>query len=334
MLFINYDKSLATKLGVTREQLERILENAEDYYEQLTLHDPAKPDKPRNVVDVSGILRTLQSRFYRRLLLPRLPVSPFSHGGVCGRNIKTNFVPHANSAFVFKADISNFYPSIHRVRVYRLFVEQFRCVPNVARLCTKLCTYDNHLALGLVTSPILADQVLNPIDVRIDGACRKVGLVYTRFVDDITISGPYDLKKSGVPRLVGDILRENGFRIHPEKRQFGKLVDGMAVTGIRLNQRKHLDVQHEYADELERQLAAANSLERGERIERPYYTKAQISGRVHFVRWVNPDRGAKLLRQYRSIRWSAVEAAAKAQGLVVFKKQVTKRGQRPQPIKA
>jgi RNA-directed DNA polymerase len=334
MLFINYDKSLAAKLGVTRGQLERILENAENYYRQLTLHNPAKPDKPRNVVEVCGVLRTLQSRLYRRLLLPRLPVSPFSHGGVLGRTIKTNFLPHANSVFVFKADISNFYPSIHRGRVYRLFVEQFCCVPNVARLCTKLCTYDNHLALGLVTSPILANQVLNPIDERIDGACRKAGLVYTRFVDDITISGPYDLKKSGVPKLVGDILRENGFRIHPEKQQFGKLVDGMAVTGVRLNRRKHLDVQREYADELERQLAAAKSLERGERIERPYYTRSQISGRVHFVCWINPSRGAELLRQYRSIRWSAVEATAKLQKLVVCAKQITKRGQKPEPIRA
>lgn len=334
MLFISYDKALAAKLRVTRERLEQILENSEKYYEQLVLHDPAKPEKPRNVVDVRGILRTLQSRLYRGILLPRLPVSPFSHGGVCGRNIVTNFVPHANSAFVFKADISNFYPTIHRSRVYKLFVEQFHCVPNVARLCTKLCTYDNHLALGLVTSPILANQVLNPIDMRINGVCRKVGLVYTRFVDDITISGSYNLEKSGVPRLVGDILRENGFRAHPDKKQFGKLVDGISITGIRLNRRKHMDVQREYADELEQQLADAKSLERGERIDRPYYTRAQISGRVHFVCWINHNRRAKLLRQYRGIRWSDVETAAKAQELVVFKKQVLKRGQKPQPIRA
>jgi RNA-directed DNA polymerase len=161
-----------------------------------------------------------------------------------------------------------------------------------------------------------------------------VGLVYTRFVDDITISGAYDLEKSGVPRLIGDILRESGFRVHPRKREFGKLVDGIAITGIRLNCRGHLDVQREYADELERQLAAARSLERGERIECPYYTRAQISGRVHFVCWINPNRGAKLLREYRSIRWSAVEAAAKAQELVDCKKQITKRGEKPRVIRA
>ena len=334
MLFINYDKSLATKLGVSREQLECILANYDDYCEKLTLHNPAKPEKPRDVLNVRGILRTLQCRLYRKLLLPRLPVSPFSHGGVCGRNIRTNFIAHANSAFVFKADISNFYPTIHRGRVYTLFTKQFRCVPNVARLCTRLCTYDNHLALGLVTSPILANQVLNPIDTRIYGACRKAGLVYTRFVDDITISGRYNLKDSGVPRLVGDILRESGFRAHPDKQEFGKLIDGMAITGIRRNRRGHLDVQHEYADEIERQLATAKQLERGERAECPYYTRAQISGRVHFVRWINPGRGTKLLRKYRSICWSAVEATAKLQGLVVCVKQTTKRGQKPQPIMA
>ena len=49
MLFINYDKALATKLGVTREHLEQILENSEDYYAQLDLHDPAAAiDMPRH----------------------------------------------------------------------------------------------------------------------------------------------------------------------------------------------------------------------------------------------------------------------------------------------
>ncbi len=334
MLFIRYDKALARKLGVSRDRLQRVLERAEEYYEELRLHDPAKPEKPRNVVDVRGVLRLLQSRFYRRVLLSKLPISPYSHGGVRGRHIKTNFAPHAQSVFVFKTDISNFYPSIHHTRVYRLFLDRFECVPNVARLCTRLCTYEHHLALGLITSPILADQMLTPVDRRIGAACNKAGLVYTRFVDDLTISGPYDLRHSGIPRLIGRILEEHGLAVNPQKNQFGRLADGISITGIRLSRRGRPDVKREYADEVKRQLQDARSLERGDHIERPYYTKGQIAGRIYFILWINPQRGRRLLHTYRKIRWSVVEAQARAQGLVVCRKQLTKRGQSPKPIRA
>ena len=56
------------------------------------------------------------------------------------------------------------------------------------------------LALGLITSPILADQMMDCVDDRIGGACRKAGLVYTRYVDDLTISGPYDLEQKRLRR--------------------------------------------------------------------------------------------------------------------------------------
>jgi len=334
MLFIRYDKSLARTLGVSRGRLQRVLERAEGYYEKLRLHDPAKPEKPRDVVDVRGVLRLMQSRFYRRVLLPKLPISPYSHGGVRGRHIKTNFGPHAESVFVFKADVSNFYPSIHHTRVYRLFLDRFECVPNVARLCTRLCTYEHHLALGLITSPILADQVLAEVDRRIGTACEKAKLVYTRFVDDLTISGPYDLQNSGIPTLISRILEEHGLSVNAQKNEFGRLADGISITGIRLSRGGRPDVNREYADEVKRQLEDSVSLERGDRIERPYYTKEQIAGRIYFILWINRQRGRRLLETYRRIRWSAVETQARAQGLVVSRKQLTKRGQSPKPIRA
>ena len=104
-----------------------------------------------------------------RFSCPSCSVSDFSHGGVRGRHIKTNVEPHLKSTFVFTTDISNFYPTISHNRVYRLFSRDFCCSPDVAESAPRLCTYKHHLALGLITSPILADQVIAPIDARIGG---------------------------------------------------------------------------------------------------------------------------------------------------------------------
>lgn len=324
MLRIRQIKHLAHRLGVTVRVLEKIAEAPERWCEELVLLDPAKPAKPRDVLNVRGQLRQLQSRMLRSILLPALPVSQYSHGGVRRRHIKTNLEPHLVSTFVFTTDISDFYPSISHSRVYRLFAGAFECSPDVARICTRLCTYDHHLALGLITSPILADQVMHRIDERIGRACRQAKLVYTRYVDDLTISGGYDLEKSGFAALVQRILAEHGFVVNPGKHRFGRLEAGTAITKIRVN-RGHPDVRREYLTELERQLTDALRLAAGGDFDGPYYSEGQIWGRIQFVYWVNPGRRRTLVRQFRAIQWNKVREEAERRGLVAAKKTLTKR---------
>ena len=323
MLRIRQVKHLAHRLGVTVKVLEKVAETPKRWCEELELHDPARPTKKRDVLNVRGQLREMQSRMLRNVLLPALPVSEFSHGGVRGRNIKTNVEPHLKSPFVFTTDISAFFPSISNSRVYRLFAGAFECSPDVARFCTRLCTYEHHLALGLITSPILADQVLAEVDERIAEACRSAGLVYTRYVDDLTISGSFDLQRSGFPGLFERILMEHGLHINPDKHCLGRIT-GVPITKIRVN-RGHLDVRREYLAEVERQLADAARLAAGGQFNGPYYTQGQLCGRVQFVCWVNPSRRRTLVRQFRAIRWDKVSEEAKRRGLVASKKSLTKR---------
>jgi len=324
MLRIRQVKHLAHRLGVEVKTLEKVAETPERWCEELELHDPAKPTKIRNVLNVVGPLRSLQTRMLRDILLPALPVSKFNHGGVRGRHIKTNIEPHLDSTFVFTTDISNFYPSISHHRVYRLFCETCQCSPDVARICTRFCTHDHHLALGLITSPILADQMMSRVDPRIGSACQKAGLVYTRYVDDLTISGPYDLAKSGIPDLVQRILEEHGYLVKADKTQCGRLADGTPITKIRIN-RGHPDVRKDYLNELERQLGDAKSMASGGPFDGPYFTEGQIRGRIEFVCWVNPGRRRTLLRSFRAIAWDKVNSEAKNRGLVVTRKCLTRR---------
>lgn len=323
MLQIRQTKHLLSVLETTAGELASVLESPDRYYEELLLTDPAKPNKPRVVVNVTGAMRGFQSRLYRRVLLPKLQPSLHSHGGVRGRSIKTNAQPHLGSGYVFKTDIRNFYPSIHFRRVYRLFSERFECSPDVARICTRICTYRHHLALGLICSPILADQVLSRVDRRIGGACAKAGLTYTRFVDDVAISGPYNLEKAGFARIVEEILEKDGFQANPKKHIFGKLTDGLSITSL-IERRGHLDVRRDYLDELVRQLVDAASLGQDSEFHGPYYTPSQILGRVRFVCWVNPGRKRQLIAKYRSIRWKAVRRNARRRGYESVQKRLTR----------
>jgi hypothetical protein len=169
----------------------------------------------------------------------------------------------------------------------------------------------------------LANQVLALADERIGAACHRANLVYTRWVDDIVISGRFDLAGSGIRRLIGRVLRQNGFRTNPAKDECGTFADGLAVTQVRIRDGK-LDVQKHYYDELERQLVDAKNLARGGEFSGPYFTKAQIEGRVEFVRWVNPGRRNALRRKMHSVDWRAHELEAARRGYRIATKELRK----------
>lgn len=315
MLYLRRVEQLAEVLNTSAARLSRVADNTDKYVKEKTIVSPSKPGRSRQVICVTGALRGFQAALHSKLLLPRHRPSVHSHGGIRGRNIKTNMVPHLESGFVFCADISDCYPSIHYKRVYELFVNDFACSPDVARICTKMCTFHHHLALGLITSPILADCILLKVDHRIRALRIKHGLVYTRFVDDITISGPFDIETGSIPKIVGEILGCYGFKLNESKQEIGRFTDGVSVTGLR-NKRGRLDVRKEYVERVHGQLDDALRLARGEATVGDFYTPGQLYGRISFITWVNPGHRRLLMRKYRSIDWEAAEAEAGRRGLI------------------
>jgi hypothetical protein len=291
--------------------LHAVLREADNYYEELLLTRPGS--KVRRVMNPRGPLRHLQTTFHEKVLLPALNRSPYSHGGVRGRNILTNVSVHLGQQFVFTADLADFYPSIRWGRVFRLF-ERLGCSIKVARLCTLLCTCRDRLEQGLVTSPILADQLMIPVDTRIGGACAQAGLVYTRFVDDLTISGKFNLEASGIPALVRRIIEEHGFHCNEDKDQFGRVAYGATVTKLRFP-KGYPDVRTSYLAEVERQLRDAASLSNGGLFTGPYLTETQVRGRVAFICWVNPRRSKSLHRLLKQVDWEKAREEARRRGI-------------------
>ena len=171
MLNLYTIKRVADIIDVPCDKLVYVADHTEKYVRRKTLYDPTRLDRankrPRDVIAITGDWRRIQARLYRRIFSPRIDVSQISYGGVSGRGIKPNALAHSKNTFLYVADVSDFFRSISNDRIFRLFRKQLGCSPTVARLLTKLCTFDYHLALGLVTSPILSDEVLRPIDWRL-----------------------------------------------------------------------------------------------------------------------------------------------------------------------
>lgn len=313
-------KELSEQLQTPLRKLCWILGHVDHLFDEFYLVDPNKPQKRRLIVNPKRPLREIQQRFYRSVLLKEFVSSEFSHGGVAGKSILTNLRQHLGQQYVFTADISDFFPSIRPSRIRGLF-RAAGWSSDAASSAARLCTYKHHLAQGLITSPFLADQMLKTVDCRIGAACARHSLVYTRFIDDISISGKFDLQRSGIPAIVSNIIREHGFGLNQTKSKFGSVSSGATITRLRFR-RGHIDVSKEYIKELESQIEDSRRIARGCAPNGNYFAENQIQGRIQFVCWVNHFRKASLLRLFHSVDWKKVHQEAARMGLQKCKKRL------------
>lgn len=151
-----------------------------------------------------------------------------------GRNIRSNVEPHARKKYLLCLDVEDFFGSIERYKVYTVF-SALGYNAHVSNLFTELCTLEGRLPQGAVTSPILSNIVCIRLDRRIAGYAGRRHIVYTRYADDITLSGddPETLYKSHP--IVGRILADEGFLVnHSKTRRLGprkrRIVTGLVIS--------------------------------------------------------------------------------------------------------
>ncbi|MHC4541547.1 MAG: reverse transcriptase family protein [Planctomycetota bacterium] len=304
-LRLRYVKHLALALGISNETLSRLAENASEYYR--TFNREVK-GKNRRLVEATGLLKTVQRRILDNVLL-RLPSFESSFGQTKGRTIKDNAKVHAHAKYVIKLDIKDFYPSIHSTKVYRYFVEKQLCSPDVAHILTALTTRDYALPLGTSTSPMLADLIVRPIDVRVIGMAKKVGLKYTRYVDDLTLSGDFRLER--MMRIVLKVLKQSGFKTKKEKLTYYRPVqigEERIITGVRIADGR-ISAPLSYVGALKAELKAAIYQSRREIVEGEFQTREHYRGKIAYVKWLDPRLGQELLRLYRKVKWRHLEWA-------------------------
>lgn len=163
--------------------------------------------------------------------------APWVHGGVRGRSIFTNAQPHVGRSMVANLDVKDFFPTTTMMRVQDA-LERNHLPPDVAQLLAALTTYslargDRCLPQGSPTSTFLANLVFEEADDRFVRLCRRHNLRYTRYVDDVTISGDRDFRD-----LEGgfvEVLKDFGYSVSTEKVRFRGRNKRQIVTGLVVN---------------------------------------------------------------------------------------------------
>src|SRR5262245_405896 len=94
---------------------------------------------------------------------------------------------------VANLDVRQFFPNVTRAMVIEALV-RLGYTREIAALIAELTTYKGYLPQGAPTSTLLDNLVFVPIDRYFQKFSQRLGLTYTRYVDDITLSGNRDLR--------------------------------------------------------------------------------------------------------------------------------------------
>lgn len=292
---------------------------------------PRRSNVPRLIEAPKPWLKQLQRRVLRRIL-DRIPPHEAAHGFRAGHSAITNARCHVGTEVVLRVDLEDFFARVDSGRVYGVF--RVAGYPErVAHLLTALCTnaapsavVDHglrelppgqrhglrqhlgtpHLPQGAPTSPALANLVAYRMDARLSGLATSIGGAYTRYADDITISGDAGLlrRSATIRRAVLGIVDAEGFRPNVDKSQLMTRAGRQVVTGIVVNER--LNTPRAEYDRLRAVLhdARIRGPEAANR-EGVSDLRAELTGRIAWVAAVNPERGHKLRVRFNEVQWGS-----------------------------
>jgi len=266
-------------------------------------------------------------------ILDRIPAHRHAHGFTRGRSALTNAGEHVAQEVVLRLDLEDFFASIEARRVYGIFrtagypeavahlltalttnvvpVTTWAALPRPReppqitahhRLGRRLAT--PHLPQGAPTSPALANLAAFGLDRRLGGLAASLGATYTRYADDLALSGGGLLhaRANDVRATVTMIAAEEGFRVNEAKSALMTRAGCQRVCGIVVND--HPNVSRAEYDRLKAILhnAARSGPHNENRGGVPDF-RAHLLGRIGWVESVNPARGAKLRERFARIAW-------------------------------
>lgn len=188
----------------------------------------------REINAPSRSLKVVQAWILRKIL-DLIPVHDAATAFRKGSNTLLNAQRHLDSKRAVCLDIKDFFPSITYGRVFAVF-KHAGYQSFMAHVLTSLCCLNGRLPQGGVTSPALANIVAWRLDRRIAGYAEKNNLAYTRYADDLTLSGDDSRALRKGMHVVSRLVAEEGFRLNEQKSRFLNPGNRRMITGLVLSE--------------------------------------------------------------------------------------------------
>lgn len=288
---IIYDEvHLGHLIGISYEYMYKVANDATYFYRSFRINKNS--GGTRKISEPLPNLKIIQSWILNEILY-KVKVHPNAKAYIKGVSLKDNVKFHRNQDTVVKLDIIRFFNNIGEKKVYKIYKDLGYTV-EVSWLLTKLCTLNGALPQGAVTSPYLSNLVMRKFDNSIKRYCKRNGIRYTRYADDLTFSGNFH--KGFLISKVESQLKKLNLELNKQKIRILKRNQRQIVTGIVVNEK--IQVAKSYRKEIRKEVYFINKfgieshLEKTTSIiEMDNYKKAQylksLLGKIEYVLFVN-----------------------------------------------
>ncbi len=285
---------LSLLLGRTTKYLNSVSFSPESHYREFKMK---KRSGGYRTIDVPyPALLECQYWIYENILA-KIKLNYCAHGFAKKKSIITNARIHLNQPELLKVDLENFFPSISKDRVIALF-HRLGYSTEVSFYLASICCLNECLPQGAPTSPTLSNIISIKLDNRMLAFAKKFDLKYTRYADDLAISGE-DLPVKFID-YISKIIEDEGFKVNSTKTKLYNGKGRRILTGVSISTDK-MKAPKEYKKKLFQELYyinkhGLNSHMTKMKIRLPYYVNSLI-GKLNYILSIEPDN--EKAKEYR-----------------------------------
>lgn len=232
---------IAKETGAAPDYLRYVIQTASRRYRTYEIQK--RTGGVREINHPTPLLKFLQ-RWVVRNVISHLPVHSNVTSYQTGGSILRNASAHVAQNYLLKMDFQDFFPSITSEDVKDL-LRRHQNITVIGSLSAEdetaivsIVCRDRSLTIGAPSSPAISNAILYEFDTAVFTKCKELGIIYTRYADDLSFSTNEPNTLIKIPKLVGDVLarhRSPRLRLHNGKtisssRKHRKIVTGLVLT--------------------------------------------------------------------------------------------------------
>ena len=279
---------LSQLLGWDEKTIYAVAACQHEFYHTYTIGKRSGAE--RKISEPLPTLKDMQTTILS-YICEKLPVNKSSYAYRKGNTIRKNARMHLRQKEILKLDVKDFFGSIKRDSVSRVFFDAGYS-SEVSSLLGRLCTLNEALAQGAPTSPAISNAFMHGIDNILLSHFASRGMRYTRYSDDITISG--DKIEAEHISYVSDILYKNNLYLNNKKTRVFRSGSSKIVTGVQVNSRLRAPSKLRKLLRAEIYFIEVYGLpsHASRKMERPSLCLKRIEGQLNFAIWLDPKDSA------------------------------------------
>ncbi len=281
---ISSPEHLARLIGIDYEYLCRMAYAPHYFYREFKI--PKSNGESRTISEPLPDLKFVQHWILINIL-EKVAVSPYAKAFVKRRGVKENARFHRGQNVVLTMDIKDFFPSVNIHDVVDIFTN-LGYYSDVANYIAHLCCLDHSLPQGAPTSPYLSNIRLINFDQKVAEYTKPYSIRYTRYADDITLSGDFDA--SDMIKHISKWLYEDGFKINSRKTRVAHKCARQEVTGIVVN--SHMQIPKVDRKKIRQEVYYIQRYGLESHLSRTGNTRQNylnhLLGKINYARYINP----------------------------------------------